>query len=148
MVAPCQHMVCLAYHYSVFFLNINSLWVNTLPVGIFSEAQVKRHDSCASLQPPDGKLLLSRAVLWPLRLLPLSTLQHHLPLLENEPPVLKEDVDEAKTHTHTCTHTHTQKKTTCRHRPAPGHMYSYETFYLEVCVFSCYTSQVQFGEYS
>lgn len=84
------------------------LLVNYLSAGVFcffSETQVKPYDPCTPLQPPDGELLLSCSVLRSLRLLPLSTLQHHLPLLENEPVVLKEDVDAAQTHRHTCTDT-------------------------------------------
>lgn len=73
--------------------------VNNLSTGALLETD---DDSCPPLQPPDGKLLLLCAVLRPLRLLPLSTLQHHLPLLEDEPPVLEEDVDGAQTRRHTC----------------------------------------------
>ncbi|KAG8014002.1 Sorting nexin-16 [Nibea albiflora] len=66
---------------------------------------VQSYDPCTPLWTPDGKLLLSHSVLRPLRFLPLSTLQHHLPLLEDA--VLKEDVDEVQTHMH-------------RHSPARG----------------------------
>lgn len=76
--------------------------VNNLSPGVLSETQVKPYDSCPPLQPPDGKLLLLCTMLRSLRLLPLSALQHHLPLLEDEPPVLEEDVDGAQTHRHTC----------------------------------------------
>lgn len=74
----------------------------TVSVGIALEAQVEPRNSGASLRTLDGKLLPSPAVLRPLRLLPLSTLQHHLSLLEDEPPLLKEDLDAART----CMHMH------------------------------------------
>lgn len=81
----------------------------SLSVGIVLEAQVKLSNPGTSLRTLDGKLLLAHAMLRPLRLLPLSTLQHHLSLLEDEPPLLKADLDGA----HTCTHTHTN---TSQHR--------------------------------
>lgn len=80
---------------------------NGLRVGAVSETQVGPFNPCTSLRATDGELLLSHAVLRPLRLLPLSTLQHHLPLLEDEPPVHKEDVEEA----HECTDIHMYKHT-------------------------------------
>lgn len=76
----------------------------SVSVGIVLEAQVEPRNSCTSLRTLDGKLLPSHAVLRPLRLLPLSTLQHHLSLLEDEPPLLKEDLDAARTCTHTRKH--------------------------------------------
>lgn len=79
----------------------------SVSVGIVLEAQVEPRNSRASLWTLDGKLLPSPAVLRPLRLLPLSTLQHHLSLLENEPPLLKEDLDAART----CTHMHAHPQT-------------------------------------
>lgn len=72
----------------------------TVSVGIALEVQVEPRNSGASLRTLDGKLLPSPAVLRPLRLLPLSTLQHHLSLLEDEPPLLKEDLDAARTFMH------------------------------------------------
>lgn len=60
-----------------------------------TEEQAEPVDPRAPLQPPDGELLPVRAVLRPLRLLPLPPVQHHLQLLEDELPVLKEDIDGA-----------------------------------------------------
>ena len=74
-------------------------------VDIVSESLFRHRDTCTSLQPLNGELLLPRALLRPLRLLPVSTLQYHLPLLEDEPPVPKEDIDGA----HACIHVHTHE---------------------------------------
>lgn len=71
-----------------------------------TEEQAEPADPHPPLQPPDGELLPLRAVLRPLLLLPLPPVQHHLQLLENELPVLQEDIDEARdarTHAHACT---------------------------------------------
>lgn len=57
------------------------------PNALFSlllvEEQAKGLEPHSPLQPLDGQLLPRHAVLRPLRLLPLSPVQHHLQLLEN-----------------------------------------------------------------
>lgn len=49
----------------------------------FVEEQAKRLDPHSPLQPLNGQLLPLHSVLRPLRLLPLSAVQHHLQMLEN-----------------------------------------------------------------
>lgn len=81
-------------------LSCEFIFMNSFLAAAVSEAQIKHPVSRAPLRPPDGKLLLSHTVLRSLRLLPLSTLQHHLSLLEDEPLVPEEDLGGAPTHRH------------------------------------------------
>lgn len=62
---------------------ILELRCNALFSLLLAEEQAKGLEPHSPLQPLDGQLLPRHAVLRPLRLLPLSPVQHHLQLLEN-----------------------------------------------------------------
>lgn len=84
------------YSHNMIFKEIKEMFILFLFFWVIdvhvSETQINHCDPGAPLRPPDGELLLTRAVLRPLRLLSLSALQHHLSLLEDEPSVPEEDV--------------------------------------------------------
>lgn len=89
------------------------------------EEQAKSLDPYSPLQPLNGELLPLHAVLRPLRLLPLSPVQHYLQLLENELPVPEEDIDDAQIHARTLTHTRTSSCTP----PVTRRYLSFSTFH-------------------
>lgn len=77
------------------------------------EEQAKSLDPYSPLQPLNGELLPLHAVLRPLRLLPLSPVQHYLQLLENELPVPEEDIEVTQIHARLHTHMHQLRCATC-----------------------------------
>lgn len=82
--SECMQAVCVHIQTQTLEHLLKVLSRIIMPFFLFLVAeQAKTLDPHSPLQPLNGRLLPLHAVLRPLRLLPLSPLQHHLQLLEN-----------------------------------------------------------------
>lgn len=99
----------LQFEYKLFWM----ICVLRLFLLFLIEEQAKSLDPYSPLQPLNGELLPLHAVLRPLRLLPLSPVQHYLQLLENELPVPEEDIDDAQIYARSRTRMHQLLYATC-----------------------------------